>query len=224
VKVRVLKFWILLIGGTLSLAGGLFDFYTYGEINQAYKEGRYKDALTGLKSVEDSPIRNYDLGVVYYKLKDYSQALDSFKRAYGEGVNEYYRVHNIGNCYFMLEEYADAITAYKEAIKLGSDDGSSRRNLLVAEMKLKEESKKKKKKKKRKKHSKKRDPNSDADNNKSGKKNLTKEELKKLQEMLKRKEFSRELKSMLKRSLENDSMPVLMYKVKDGNTETLKPW
>ena len=106
---------------TLFLNGGLFDFYTHKQINRAYKEKRYKDAIEYLKKLPASAVRNFDLGVSYYKNKEYKKALRYFKRAYGKGVDEFERLYNIGNSYFKLKEYKKAIKAYEMALGIKRD-------------------------------------------------------------------------------------------------------
>jgi len=221
---RLLIPFILLISFANS---GLFDFYKIYQAKKRYESGDFNKSLKLFKSLKiDTPIYNYNLANCYYKTKNYKMSILYYKRAFGEGVKEIDRLHNLGNAYLKLKEYNNAIVAYESALKL-KDSNDTKHNLLIAKFLKKQQLKQQKKNKKSKKHKNKNVKHSKHKNKKQlARKKLTKEELKKLRELEKKEKLNKELKKFIKKSLEGKKLPVLMYRIKEGNIEKhpKNPW
>jgi len=118
----------------LSLKHGLDPAYraraTFWKAEALYRSGKYDQALTEYKSVENdldklSPLErnlyDYNVGYVYFKLKNYPQAAKYFAR-YVRGTPDpkllkdaYLR---LGDSYFASKKYWPAMEAYNKAIEL----------------------------------------------------------------------------------------------------------
>jgi len=208
----------------------LFDFLTINKAKSLYKKGDYNSSIKELQKLnQDNPIYNYDLANSYYKANRYKEALIYYKRAFGDGVDEANRLFNLGNSYFKLKDYDKAIFAYKMALKI-KDSQDTRANLLLAqkmkEIKRKESQKQKDKKSKKPKKEKLGKKKSDKKSGKKKSKKLSKEEIKKLQELAKKERLNKKMRNMIKQSYKNRKVPVLMYRVKgkDKNTMPNNPW
>jgi len=215
-KKIIILFFLL----NMFLFGGLFDFLQNSKINKTYKNKKYSDTIAKLQALEKNAVVNYNLANSYYKLKEYKKALQYYKIAFGDGVDEHMRLHNIGNCYFKLKEYKNALIAYKEALKKENDKDTLYNLKLVLnrlkhhkiENKLKKEEKKKQKTKQQKKSKKK-------------SKKLTKKELKKLKKQLEKEKLRKELKKQIKSSFKDRKVPVIMYIIKEPKQKRIKnPW
>jgi len=219
-----MRFLIILITLTY-LNADLFNFVKLFKAKSLYENGDFNTSAKILKSLNyDTPSYNYNLANTLYKTQKYNKALIYYKRAFGNSVNEAYRLYNIGNCYYKLKDYDNAITAYQLSLKI-KEDNDTKVNLALAKRakykkpeKKKDSQKKKKEKKKRKEKQKK--------NSKKKSKKLTKKDLKKLQKMLKKKKLKKKMKKLIKQSFKNKKVPVLMYKYKDGTDkiESSNPW
>ncbi len=208
---------------SVVLFGSLFDFSYISSSEDNFRDKKFKEALSDLKSLNsESPEINYNMANNLYMLSRYEEALKYYKRSVGEAVDEGDRVYNIGNCYYNLKEYDNAIFAYKISLK-HKDSRDTRYNLFIAkESKFKEQLDKERKKDKKKEKSK--DGNSKKRDKKklNKKRKLTKEDIKKMEEA-KRK---LKLKSMLKENLKSKKVPVLLYKIdtKESNKIKHNPW
>ena len=197
----------------------LFNFYKIYQAKSAYKSGDYNRSLKIFKNIkQDNPIYNYNLANSYYKAKKYKMAIIYYKRAFGDGVDEANRLYNLGNAYFKLNQLDNAIIAYENSLKLKKEPDTKYNLELAKLLKQKNKKKSKSKKQKDKKDAKKK-------NKKKLSKKLTKKELKKLKELEKKNRLKKELKKYIKKSLKSKKLPVLMYKIQNGNEENLKnPW
>lgn len=54
----------------------------------------------------------YQLGITFFKEKDFSEAIHFFKLALNKGMNTHFIYFNLGNCYYKLEEFEKAIKNY----------------------------------------------------------------------------------------------------------------
>ena len=206
---------------SIILNAGLFDFTKLSKAEKLYSEGDYNASAKVLESFGlDSNIYRYDMANTLYKAGRYKEAIKQYKRAFGEGVDELSRVYNLGNCYFKLKDYENAILAYKTALKI-RDDEDVKYNLSLAIKKSKESKNQNKKEQKRKKKKEK-----SGESKKKNNKKLSKKELKKLKELAKKKLLQKELKKILKDSLKERKVEVLMYRVKEGETQEVpkNPW
>jgi Ca-activated chloride channel family protein len=166
----------------LFLVAGLMDFATISEAQEAYKQRDYNKSVHLLESLKkDSPSYYYDLGNSYYKAKNYSKAIEAYKRAKGEGVDEHSRLHNLGNSYFKSKKLKEAVVAYETALKI-KDDAQTKYNLELTKKLLEQKKKKKAQKqnqnknnqngkKKQNKESQKKDSNNKKNSNKQNRKN-----------------------------------------------------
>jgi len=204
------------------LRADLFDFEKLKKAEELYDAKDYNASAQILVNMhKDTPVYNYNIASNYYKTKRYRDALKYYKRAFGDGVDELARLYNIGNCYFKLNELDNAIIAYKTALKVREDEDvlynlkQAINAKKVKKTKPKEQKKKHKKKKKEK-----------QGKSKKKRKKLSKKELKKLKELQKKRELNKKLKKMIKRSFKDRKVPVLMYRIKEGNSKTApkNPW
>jgi len=118
----------------LSLKHGLDPEYrnkaTFWKAEALYRLGRYDEALTEYKSLEsdldklphfERKLYDYNVGYVYFKLKDYPQAAKYFAR-FVNGTPDpkllkdaYLR---LGDSYFGAKKYWPAMDAYNQAIRM----------------------------------------------------------------------------------------------------------
>jgi len=220
------KFTFFLLLFSVLAFSSLFDFKYTSEFKDSYSQKDYKSALKSLKSLnQDSAIVEYNMGNIYYKMGRYKEALISYKRASGKGVDEAYRVYNIGNCYLKLKEYDKAIYAYKIALEHKDMKDARYNKYLAQEEKFRAKiDKKSKKKKKKKKKEKAKDGKSKKKSKK--KKKLSKKELRELTKLKEKMEFKKRLKNRLKENLKDKKVPVLLYKIdtKVKSNKEIKPW
>ncbi len=187
----------------------LFDFYYFNKAKKAYRDKDYKKAQQYIYKVDtDNDYINYDIANISYKAKDYAQAIKHYKRAYGKRVNEANRLFNLGNSYLMMGDFDNAIATYKKALEFRNDNDTLKNIKLAIKLKnkAKKESSKKNKKDKEGKQK--------LNKNKIGKKKLKKREKSKL---------SKELQKMIKQSLKEKKIPVLMYEIQSGKKKK-NPW
>lgn len=205
------------------LFASLFDFLDNSKINESYKNKEYADTIARLYKKEQSAIVNYDLANCYYKLKSYDKALKFYKRALGEGVDEYNRLYNLGNTYYKLKEYKKAAIAYKEALKIKKDkDLIYNLKLVINKLKHKETEDKLKKEKKAKDKVKKEKLKKKS---KQKSRKLTRKELQMLKKQLQKQKLKKELKEELKSSFKEKKVPIIMYKIENTTTNSIKnPW
>ena len=197
-------FFTLLFCGVANAS--LFNFYYLKKAQEAYRDKNFKKALDYLKYFdEDMDYLNYDIANIYYKQKDYSNAVKYYKRAYGNNVKESDRLFNLGNSYLKLKQFDNAIICYKKALEF-TNDSDIINNLQLAQI-LKQKSK-----------------TTPKSSTLKGKTNLKEHKVGKKITKHKNK-LSQELKKMLEKNLRNKKMPVLMYKIKSGkNNPNLKEW
>jgi len=118
----------------LSLKHGLDPVYrnqaTFWKAEALYRLGKYEDALTEYKSLENDldhlppferNLFDYNLGYVYFKLKDYPQAAKYFARfVQGTPDNKLLKdaYLRLGDSYFGAKKYWPAMDAYNKAIRM----------------------------------------------------------------------------------------------------------
>ncbi len=219
------RLFLILITSLTLLSASLIDFKYINDYLDNYENKHYQEALNNLKALnKDTPEINYNIANIYYKMGKYKEAIKYYKRAVGKGVDEADRVYNLANCYFKQNQLDNAIFAYK-IVLLHKDDKDARYNLFITkEKKFRKEIEAKEKKKRKTK--KRKDGKSKNKDKKKIKKKLTKEELKKLEELKKKMAFKKRIKNMLNDTLKNKKIPILLYKIKDGAKQNidLKPW
>lgn len=153
------------------------------EGNKAVQFGQYDEAIDRYKQAEtllpESPEVAYDLGVAYYRQKDYKKAVEYFSKALAtrnpslEAKTKY----NLGNCSYSsalqkqedtqaaVKDLQQAIQYYRDAIDLVPDEKDARANieraqLLIKDLKDKEKQKQEQQKKDQDKKDEKKDPSS----------------------------------------------------------------
>ncbi|GAA3569964.1 tetratricopeptide repeat protein [Snuella lapsa] len=119
-----------------SLSEPRDDIYTaratFWKAEADYNLTNYDDALVGFKQFQQqanvstiTEIDNidYNLAYTYFKLKNYSQAIDHFNRFIDTNGGDEVRLNDaylrLGDAYFVSSDYNDAIKAYNNAIKIG---------------------------------------------------------------------------------------------------------
>ncbi len=187
----------------------LFEFIKIDKINRSYKDKNYADTIKYLYELDsDNAIINYNLATAYYKNKEYKNAIKYYKRALGEGVNEFDRLYNLGNSYFKNKEYKNAIISYNQASKIKIDKNLIY-NLKLAKYKLEHKSldkilNPKKRLEKKIKYKK---------NSKIKNRKLTKKEINRLKKELKNRKLKKELKKLIQKKFKDEKVPILMYKI-----------
>ncbi|WP_428738951.1 vWA domain-containing protein [Sulfurimonas sp.] len=137
--IRVTKFHtyfalasLLLFVDTPKLQAQIFDFYHFDKAQIFYEQGEFILASQELLKVSPSVSSYYNLGVIYYKNKQYKKALQYFSKIKTSNPtlkqNIYY---NMGNCAFKLEKYSRAKIYYKKALSLGFDQESYENLMLI---------------------------------------------------------------------------------------------
>lgn len=126
--------------------------------NKLYKEGKYTEAAKeyqlALKDNPSSAVAAYNLGLTEVR-RGAAARTDSIKAAFlNAAMKSFSGVarlgaekpdlaaranYNLGNMAFEKEEYAQAISSYKESLRLNPDDANARRNLRIAQLKLKQQ-------------------------------------------------------------------------------------
>lgn len=104
----------LLLSMLILLFGGLFTFVDWYHI----KSNDYSQEF-------------WSVGNCYQKLKDYKNAIDSYKKSieYDKNFPESYL--NLGNCYWQINDYEKAKESYEEVIKLDPQNARAFNNLGV---------------------------------------------------------------------------------------------
>jgi tetratricopeptide (TPR) repeat protein len=113
--------------------------------DEFYKKGDFANAEQSYRIVEDSGKSSgrsaFNLGNALYQQKRYDEAIESYNKASQQLWNEkdaaqaYY---NLGNAYFEKADYPKSIEAYKNALRRDPNILSAKKNLTLAQRKLKE--------------------------------------------------------------------------------------
>jgi len=198
---------ILILISLSSLNASLFDFYYFSKAKEAYENKDYILAQKYIYKVDaDNDYINYDIANINYKANDYSEAIKYYKRAYGKRVNEADRLFNLANSYLKMGEFDNAITVYKKALVLRRDEDTIY-NLKLAKI-LKEKAKNISAKNKK---------------DKEGKQKVNKNKVGKKMNKKHKSKLSKEMQKILKESLKDKKLPVLMYKINSGEIKN-NPW
>lgn len=139
------------------------------EGNELFKKGRFTEAAEkyqmALKIEPESKEALYNLGLTYIRRANTAQS-DSLRRQLVEAGAEAMQsvsqvakdkpslaadaLYNLGNIAFNMQDYSQAIEMYKHSLRIRPEDEKTRRNLRIAQKKLKQN----------------KDDNQDKDNNK----------------------------------------------------------
>lgn len=135
---------LLLLSFTDLFGRRIDDFQTIGAAKQAYKERQFRKSAKLFGSIEkESWQKWYDMGNAYYKSGAYQKAIEAYKKAQGEAVDDAKRLHNLGNCYFKQRRYDEAIKSYEDALQIEYDE-DTRYNLELAKKRKKKRKQQKK--------------------------------------------------------------------------------
>lgn len=125
--------------------------------NEFYNKGNYKEAVKeyqeALEENSASQVARYNLGMAEIAIgSNPSDTTDTAKKMLAEGVKNMQQIanlgtsrpdlaakanYNLGNVSFFSEDYARAIDYYKKSLRLDPQDEYARRNLRIAQLKLK---------------------------------------------------------------------------------------
>jgi Ca-activated chloride channel homolog len=116
--------------------------------NQAYRDGRYDQALGHFRSAEErgvDPRLHFDKGAALYKLGEkatdeeakaelYKQAEEEFRRAADteDAALKSSAYYNLGNTMYQRQRWEDAIGSYKRALLADPKNDAARHNLEMA--------------------------------------------------------------------------------------------
>ncbi|GAA3639360.1 tetratricopeptide repeat protein [Flavivirga jejuensis] len=108
---------------------------TFWKAEADYNLTNYDDALIGLKQFQQETASsstpeieniNYNLAYIYFKLKNYDQAIKYFNQFTSNKKEDKVRLNDaylrLGDGYFVTSQYKSAISAYNNAIKLNEID------------------------------------------------------------------------------------------------------
>ena len=105
-----------------TLFGGLLDFRTLKNAEEAYANKQYNEAAALYESIDDkNDDLRYNLGDAYYKAKRYDEALKQYKQVHKSELQAQ-ALHNIGNAYANTKKINEAIAAYEEALEIGDEE------------------------------------------------------------------------------------------------------
>jgi tetratricopeptide (TPR) repeat protein len=136
---------LVLIGG--GCARGTFDAR---EGQQRYADGDFSAAAKAFDralAADSTPVRAYNGGNAYYRLKRYEDAAVRYRLAATSRELRHQSVFNLGNALVRAAEEApergqllfDAIAAYEEALRLDPSDRDAKWNLELALRRLDED-------------------------------------------------------------------------------------
>ncbi len=105
-----------------TLFGGLLDFRTLKNAEEAYANKQYNEAAALYESIDDkNDDLRYNLGDAYYKAERYDEALKQYKQVHKSELRAE-ALHNLGNAYANTKKIDEAISAYEEALEIGDDE------------------------------------------------------------------------------------------------------
>ncbi len=117
---------------------------------EAYNKGQYEKALKFFTDAQvdnpDDPKISYNLGNVYYKLKDWESARINYENALKAKDKDlkHKAFYNLGNTNFRKGEYEKAIKNYEAALKIAPDDIKARQNMEFVKKVIKQKKKEEK--------------------------------------------------------------------------------
>lgn len=142
--VRILPLLLLLL---VALFTAAFADGNRSKVNkgiEAFQQSHWDEALNkfqdALLNDPENPLLHFNIGDVYYKKKNYQEALKSFEKVLStDDVQLQERAYyNLGNVHYQMNKYQDAISAYKKALELDPTDQDAKHNLELVRAKLKE--------------------------------------------------------------------------------------
>lgn len=92
--------------------------------------GKLKEGIAELQKVaEKNAETHYLVGMGYFKLEQYAEAAEAFRRAVGLDAKHVDSHFNLGNSYARLNRHAEAAASFKEVIRLTPDAPDAHFNL-----------------------------------------------------------------------------------------------
>lgn len=116
------------------------DFYYLDRGYTAFHVHNYKDAAVAFNKVTPSVQSYYNLGVSYYKDKQYKNAIKIFSQIKTTDPKLKQKLfYNMGNCATQLQKYERAKIYYQKALAFGYDKESYENLMLVYNLKEKKD-------------------------------------------------------------------------------------
>jgi len=106
----------------------------YGSDEFTQAEENYRKALEKSQSAQGT----YNLGNAIYQQERYEEAIPRYEesaQALDEGLARARAFHNLGNAYYHKNELEKSIEAYKNALRLNPNDMETKFNLAIAQRK-----------------------------------------------------------------------------------------
>lgn len=140
--------WITILAAAAAaacVAGGCSSLQKSG--TEALETGEYEEALADFQEMTQSGDRGdaaagyRGLGMTYYEMEDYENALESFRNAADSGAEQTIQMYNLmGICAMRTEDYESALEYIQSGLALTStSDGADQADAgLVQEMKYNE--------------------------------------------------------------------------------------
>ncbi len=126
---------LVLVVGTGHRAYGQKGRNEVGEGNRQFEKGKFEEARASyrkaLGKAPGSPVATFNLGGSQYKLKEFSDAEESFMEAAQSSDSEVLgRAHyNLGNSLFRQGRVEESVEAFKQALRLNPNDHQAKHNL-----------------------------------------------------------------------------------------------
>ena len=100
----------------------ILDFYHLHKAKKSYETQHYKEAAAEFSKLPPSIQSYYNLGVSYYKDKQYKSAIQTFSKIKSTDPKIKQKLYyNMGNCAVHLQKYDRAKIYYQKALGLGFD-------------------------------------------------------------------------------------------------------
>lgn len=90
------------------------------------------ELMTKSLQVRADPVANNNLGIVYYEVELYGEALECYKNALTINPVYFEAYYNLGNTFFAMQNFDKAIASYEEAINLEPNYVDAHLNLGIS--------------------------------------------------------------------------------------------
>ncbi len=115
-----------------------FDPAVYGMAIALQYVGRFADALpyaeAALKSMPQDPERQFTLGTIQSRLRDFESALPHLEFAARARPDDVDYLNPLGGCYLQLKRYQEARTVWQQVMKLNPDFAPAYLNSSILEL------------------------------------------------------------------------------------------
>ncbi|WP_297441465.1 VWA domain-containing protein [Sulfurimonas sp.] len=100
----------------------ILDFYYINKANDSFEKKDYHSSVQEFKKLTPSVASYYNMGVAYYKDKQYKNAIKIFSQIQTQNIALKQKLYyNMGNCAVKLQKYDRAKIYYQKALNLGLD-------------------------------------------------------------------------------------------------------